>query len=200
MNIFIDYLYGTLVNPKKTLVLLAARQNFGMGAAAFLIVTFFSSLAALMGEDLGEVAEGIDFGAALPAIFLITFLVTVIMWLVGLGVLHLLAELLGGEGSIKSLIATQGFAQLPAIFIVPFAFLSIFIGDWLTITASLLLGIWTVILSVLAVKFSYNLSTGRSILAVILPAVIGVAIIIIIAILIIFAIWPTISQMMGSLV
>jgi len=200
MSIFIDYMYGTLVNPKKTLALLAARQNFGMGLCAFLIVNLFSSLATLMGEDLGQLAEGIDLGAALPAIFLITFIITVIMWLVGLGVLHLLAELLGGAGSIKSLIATQGFAQLPAIFVVPFAFISIFVGDWLTITASLLLGIWSLILSVFAVKFSYSLSTGRSILAVILPGVIGIVLVIIIAILIVAAIWPAISQMVNSLV
>ena len=199
MSNFIDNLYGTLVNPKKTLALLAARRQAGQGVLAFLLANLFSSLAALLGEDLGGSTANLDLGGALPAIFGIAFLLTAVFWLVGLGVLHLLAELLGGEGSIKSLLATQGFAQVPAIFVVPFAFLGILIGDWLTITASLALGLWTLILSVLSVKFSYGLSTGRSVLTVLLPGIVALLVMLIIVVLVLAAIWPLLSQMMHGL-
>ncbi len=199
MNTFIDYIYGTLTGPGKTMALLAVRRPVGMGIAVFMLVNVFSSLTALLGEEWQGLNGDLNLAPAMPAIFMISFLVTFLLWFVGLGVYHLLAELFGGEGSIKSLIATQGFAQLPAILVVPFAFLSIFLGDWLAILATFCFGIWTLCLSVIGVRCSYGLSVGRSIMVVILPILITIAVFIALAILVFAALWPVISQSMEGL-
>lgn len=88
------------------------------------------------------------------------------------GGLFLISRLLGGTGEFKDTLALLGFAMLPDIFQVPVAAVVMLTGGLVgTLIAGILgliIGIWVLVLNVLAVRESQRISTSRAIAAVLL--------------------------------
>jgi hypothetical protein len=98
--------------------------------------------------------------------------------------MHLAADLLGGRGSARGVFAATGLAGLPSIIMIPVQFLSYWFGAGsLTVTilvglAGLAVGVWSVVIMVTGLKQVHGLSTGRSVLVVLSPALAILALII----------------------
>ncbi|MBI3957959.1 MAG: YIP1 family protein [Chloroflexi bacterium] len=96
-----------------------------------------------------------------------------IFFLIGVGIIHLIANILGGQGDFSR------FAYLAAAIQAPISIVSAFLGFIPAIGGCVvfLLSIYSLILYYFAVKVAYQLSSGRAIAVVLIPVaiVIGLA-------------------------
>jgi hypothetical protein len=163
----LEMIYGMLFQPVRTARQLAREQPVGMAVAVHVAVT------ALTGAYNAIVLAGrinIVAGTAVPVTLVAaTVSFSLLLWLVYTGVLQIIAELLGGQGRGIALLSVTGFVNLPAIFLPVLALLARLSRLPLETGLSLVLSLWVLVLYVIAVREAHGLSTGRSVLTVLLP-------------------------------
>lgn len=153
--------YDSLTHPKETLLLITKEQRLYEGLVIWfltILLTVFSVFAQWERSSVMTVI-GIYFGAAL-------FL------LLRMACLHGTSYMLGGKGSIKGLLAALCFADIPmnlATLAESFVFL---LPEEIIHIISLIAGIWSFVLLVMAIMANYRLSVVKSVLAIILPVII----------------------------
>jgi len=79
--------------------------------------------------------------------------------------------------SARSLLAMTAFAQVPQVFNAPASLLSRLIGVWAGVVIGLVVTVWVIVLTVMAVAENYGFSGGRAALTVFLPAVVMLAVV-----------------------
>ncbi len=100
---------------------------------------------------------------------------TFVAFLVGVGVLHVSARILGGTGSLRASISGLGLAMTPGLFFAPiYVVANLWGAGGIALVASVLLGMWGLLLDVIAIREVYELSTARSI-GTLLVALVGLA-------------------------
>lgn len=168
MNNFLETLYGVLFQPRQTLRQIAAARPVGQAVAAFAIGVLLPAAAVTLGMQ----AAGLPF--AVPLLFA-QIAISLIMWFLSAGVLHLTAEMAGGHGTALSLFCGLGFAQFPRIFVVPAYVLAALLPPPgrlpVVALAALAIAVWLLVLNILALKAAYDFSTARAVLVLIAPAV-----------------------------
>lgn len=103
-------------------------------------------------------------------------------------ILHGVARLFGGIGRYGSVFTTVGFAQAPQVFTV--------LGTLLTVTVGLLgqvvswllgvgLFVWSAVLSVIAVRESHRLTTGKAVAVYLIPVAVAIALAVLLVVLIV---------------
>lgn len=95
---------------------------------------------------------------------------TVIGFIVGTFILHLIARMLGGQNRFSKLLQAFGISSLPGLLVAPILLLRPQWGGG----ASAVSGIWGFVLGVIAVREVYKFSTGRAVAAMLLPALVAV--------------------------
>jgi hypothetical protein len=181
---FLEIVYGVLFEPVRTMKKVAENPPL---TAALLSFTIISLLGAVMGLlafskflSQGYDAAGIDQllpGAQVlaPAGLFISLIFSYIKWFCYSAIINLVAELLGGRGSARGVFAAFGLAGLPLILIIPFQFLAFWCGtgafavNVLLMLVWLVLGIWSGIIFVIGIREVHALSTGRSVLVLLIP-------------------------------
>ncbi len=102
-------------------------------------------------------------------VWLVFIPVALLSWFLRTGMMHLLAELLGGSGKAFSGLAVVGFADLPLLLLLPTAWLCSRAGSsvpmgvatmWYVAAAALHL--WSATLAVLGVRHTHRLHTGTA--------------------------------------
>ena len=115
-----------------------------------------------------------------------------ISWVVIAGILHLVAKVLGGKGAFTEMLVLMGFATLPNIFQAPIGLIAILSGGlagaFIALSLGSVLGIWVLILDVLAIREAHKFSTGRAIATLVLPFVVLMVLVFIILVISIFLI------------
>jgi len=84
----------------------------------------------------------------------------------------IMSRILGGRGSYGGLFAGFGFAYLPAVFTVPVTFMALQLDSFTQGLSGLVgfsIAVWTIVLSVFAIRENNNFSTGRAIAALFIP-------------------------------
>lgn len=188
---------GVLTSPVATMRGLASEPRAGWAVILTVAIAVLSAV-----ETAGVAGSGTPapFGPEAPgppeelrwvlllggAIFLpLVALGVLAVWS---AILHGIARLLGGTGHYGTVFTTVGFAQAPQVFTV--------VGTLLTVTVGLigqvvswLLGIglfvWSAVLSVIAVRESHRLTTGKAIAVYLIPIGIAVALAILLVVLIV---------------
>lgn len=194
----LDIAYGVLFQPARTVPRIAAGPKMGLGVLFFVVVT---GLVALMNGIAApaslppEIPAG---GFLAPFVVIVSLLMGLFGWVMGVAVLHLLAEFLGGSGSVRDLFATWGYIQLPRLFTVPAALLGAAVSPLVQGIMSLLIALWVLYLEVIAVRSIYRLSTGRAVLALIIPYVVLFAIVVVIVFALVFLILGMIQDYGGG--
>ncbi|MDN5347004.1 MAG: hypothetical protein PWP65_568 [Clostridia bacterium] len=176
----LENIYGVFFHPIETFRHLSARQEVGRSMLIFSGVYLFGALMKIALADpalppvgiwpgtppLNEVAgDLLGIGAIIGVILALFFL------FVAAALFHLIAEALGGTGTGMGLLAALGFAFLPQL---PYSIAS-FVAEVLRLPtlfnrlAWLGFFAWVVVLLVLALRESENLTTGRAVLALALP-------------------------------
>lgn len=125
-------------------------------------------LPAELQNELGTAEEAGASGGAAFNFALIIF--GPIFFLIGVGVYHLIATVLGGRGQYGR------YAYLSATYSAPLMIVGSVLGfiPVLGGCLSLILGIYQFVLTYYAVKVEYRLSQGRAIVVVVIPVVAGV--------------------------
>ena len=125
-------------------------------------------LPAELQNELGTAEEAEASGGAAFNFALIIF--GPIFFLIGVGVYHLIATVLGGRGQYGR------YAYLSATYSAPLMIVGSVLGfiPVLGGCLSLILGIYQFVLTYYAVKVEYRLSQGRAIVVVVIPVVAGV--------------------------
>ncbi|GFP28043.1 hypothetical protein HKBW3S43_01468 [Candidatus Hakubella thermalkaliphila] len=173
---------GVLTRPTSTIRSICQERPIGWAIVVYLVLNLVAALASIGLGDLGdlEFPEGGGLSPAFlagisilliigfPIIGLLTLAVLTAIW-------HAVASLLGGKGSYGGLFSGFAFANLPAIFAAPLAVIGLLpgiIGALLFGLGSIGLGLWSLALSIVAVRENYAVSTGRAILIYLLPTAI----------------------------
>ncbi len=178
---FWDDFYDVLFKPVEGLKRIAIKANIWSGLLVYLGVTVIANLSTVRGFSPAQISE-MSRGTGIPVAFFeaiaraepLLSLVLVLsfgplIFLVRASFLSLAAHLLGKKGDVRSLGAALGYAQLPTVLIAPFSFLNRIIPLEIMGIVSISTFIWVFALRVLAVRSVFNLSTGRAILAILLP-------------------------------
>lgn len=173
MSSILETLYDMLARPKEAFQVIAGYGKLSKACQIVLFSTLLSSLAAY-----ANVFEGSFKGAMLLG----QIVFSVLMWGISVAVWHLLAELLGGRGSAKTLLTTIGFTYFLQLLIVPIYLIASFLptfGFLLIMIAALTFAVWSIVLGILAICEVYQLSGGRATLVYFLPLMIFVGIFIV---------------------
>jgi hypothetical protein len=161
MGDFLELIYGILFQPAATLRDISRKQALGQSITMLVAVTLFTAWTGY-------------FTLWSKAIFVIgNILLTLFMWFFGSAIAHLVAELLGGCGSAKGLLAAYGYVQMPRIFSVPMfvfaAFFSESVMAGILLITGLVLVVWEFVLRVIAIRETYTFSTARAVLTLVAP-------------------------------
>jgi hypothetical protein len=188
---FFDTAVGVVTSPAATLRAVVERQPVGWSLALLVVINAltaaaqaasFSAQAAFGGSTLGGPSFGLSgLGAVLLGVF-VGAPVGVAMTALFTAAVLLFARMLRGSGTYRSTFCGLAFATVPQVFtvivsaaMVPFGFA----GDVLGALLAFGIGIWTLVLSVIAVRHAHGLTTGRAVAAVLLP----IAVLILLAVL-----------------
>ncbi|OKY52971.1 Yip1 family protein [Megasphaera cerevisiae] len=160
--------YGVVTEPQKNIASITEKQQLCEGLIIWAGTILLSVISVFSQWEKASMLTLIALygGAALFFLFRILFL-------------HGTSRMLGGEGSLKGIASGLCFADIPAnlatlaesfVFILP---------AQLVYLISFAVMIWSFALAVMAVRSNYGLSTGRSVAAIILPAVLFIGVIVI---------------------
>lgn len=168
---FIEIWKSAIMQPAKTFSSERRNADFKEGAwhvgLAGVITGFIAGLVALLfGTAVGG-AIGSTIGiAAFVMGIVLTPIISVIMWLIGSGIIYIVAKLLGGKGDFK----LQSY--LFAIYMAPISIISTIIG---VIPVVNMLGIvvtlYSLYLLTLAIKESHRFTTMKAVITWLIPAV-----------------------------
>jgi len=165
----LDTLYQVLRSPSEGIRDACRREAVGWAVLIVAIVSAVFGATQLLGSS-----------GALSASDVLDIFWGVVVWVVGLfviaGIMHVIALVLGGEGSYSGLVSGLGFASFP---IVLFAPLSLFyalslgaLGLIVYFLGGIGLFLWVFVgLSVAAIRENYGFSTRRAIVTYWMPGI-----------------------------
>ncbi len=110
-----------------------------------------------------------------------SIIITPLFFIIGVGILHLVASVLGGRGQFGR------YAYLNATYAAPLAMISSLLG-FVPVVGGCLGGILTIygwVLTYFATKVEYGLSDGRAIVVVLAPILVGFVLVLCVAVLVI---------------
>lgn len=177
---FLDDIYGVLFSPRATFEDLAARPPAGMALVLYALILAVGGLASLpaLEKSLTDAGLGSMMGSIAGFLTPIYLVVTVLLWIVGAAVLHLLAEWLGGQGRAADLFTLSAFYRIPELFLAPLTLLTALVWRGLATPISLVIELWVLVLQVIALRANYRFGTGRAILVLVLPLLFTVAVVV----------------------
>ncbi len=183
---FLEKVKGLLLEPSKTFDSLKdesleeALKYYAIIAAVYsalfaLIFAFASSLfGSMMGyRNLGTMmGAGVGIGAAV--FFFAMFLILAIAGaFIGGAILHIFVYIVGGRKGIVQTIKAGMYGSTPSLLLgwIPFV--------------SIIVAIWSLIVEIIGVRQLHELTTGRAILAVLIPIILGIILALILAALLV---------------
>ena len=162
-----DILYDLLFEPHSAMGKIAIQRNAGQA----LIVALFSILLPIVAVGFGMKHTGM--WTMIYVMIGIKIVASILVWIIGAAIWHLIAEFFGGRGTAVGLFSALGFAHLPRVFIVPlWAFISVMpenSKNILMVIAVLMILFWSVMLDVVAIKEVHQLTTAKAVLVMIVP-------------------------------
>lgn len=178
---------GVLARPVTTLrwiceqrpVVWAIIINLFTGLiSAALQVSQSDTYGALLGAQIISLPPGVW--------FIIASLLGLLGLVIGAAFYHFVAFLLGGRSTYGGMFSAMAFSSLPGIFAAPLALLSVLLGlagSFLSGLGGFGLGIWTIALLVISIRENYQFSTGRAIVAFLIPFLVALGLALLVAII-----------------
>lgn len=161
MGEILEQIYGILFQPAVALREICHTRPLKHAVAIIVAATVFTTWAGYF----AVLSNGM--------IVIVSIAFTLVAWFLNCAIIHLMAELLGGNGQATGLLTANGYTQVLRIFSVPIIVLaSLMPAQWkldLIALGSTAIVIWEAVLTVIAIRENYNLSTGRAVLALVLP-------------------------------
>jgi len=167
----IETLVGVLARPASTLRRVSQQQPIGLALLVYLVVNLITTVVVLTEPRMLEELGLPDFG--MPVLLLGSSLISILALVILTAICHLVASVLGGRGSYGGLFSAFAFSALPGVFAAPSEVLGLLpvVGDLLSGLGIFGILVWSLVLTILAVRETYTLTTGRAILILLLPLV-----------------------------
>lgn len=155
----LDHMMGVVTAPVRTLRAVYEERPVGW-AIALLVLTSLRAYVSPLLEDVGS--YGLAMGVTQARIA--SWLVYTVAILLLIGVTHVVARAFASEGDLIGYFSAAAFAAFPGLLDFPLMLLAQ--GRWVSLAnlLSLALGVWIVVLHVLAVRESYRVRTGAAVL------------------------------------
>ena len=170
---FLGTCIGVIVVPVPTMRTIVRRRPIGWALIVIIVIAIAQGITGAASLDPSDFdnAEWVQgplqgfsiVGGPAFAIAGVAFF-TAICWI--------MSRILGGRGSYGGLFAGFGFAYLPAVFTVPVTFMALQLDSFTQGLSGLVgfsIAVWTIVLSVFAIRENNNFSTGRAIAALFIP-------------------------------
>lgn len=191
----LSWFFGILTQPVKTLRDIVEDRPANEAFLVYLSITILNLLVSLYNRQSLQALEDLmletKIHLPLSVVVAASILITIISIFLITGLVHLLVRLFKGSGAYWSFFSAYALANLPLIIGVPITFASGFMGVGWNALAGLVsfgLSIWIMILQIIAIRESYGLSTVGSIGIYFLHLVVMVGMLVILAVLIVFAV------------
>ncbi|MDO9573711.1 MAG: Yip1 family protein, partial [Candidatus Contubernalis sp.] len=176
MSNFLDDIYDILFRPSQGMGKISKEKNIWHGFLVYAVVSLIVTLAntatqaGQIMEELQELPIPVELLQGMTRFMpFINLPFIPLYFFLSVAVLHLTAELLGGEGRVYRLGAVLGYGQIPYILMVPVSLISRYLPFDLTNVFSLLLFIWALVLKVIGIRETYGFSSGRALVTFFLP-------------------------------
>lgn len=121
---------------------------------------------------------------------------SLLWWFARAAIYGLIGELVGAQRDGRALLATLGFAALPMLLRAPIDLMLSRLGaTWPAILVGLVFWVWTLILTVLAIRAALRTETGWAIVIYLIPVGVGIALAMVAGLAFFIAIVSAASQM-----
>ncbi len=165
-NIY-ENVYDVLFQPRTAMRRIAENRVIGQALAVFTVSAVIPIWAVYFGLKAAGMSKAVDI------IIFVHVLGSLVVWLLGAAIWHMIAEFFGGRGTALGLLAALGFAQFPRIFIVPLWVLAALmppgIRPLLMVLAGLIIMVWALALDVTAIRESHGISGAKAVLVLLTP-------------------------------
>lgn len=193
MDTLFENVYDVLFRPQEAMRKIAENQNILQS----LLVVFVSVLIPMWALYFSLKAGG--FQQVVGVVLTLELLGSLLVWVLGAAVWHLVAEFFGGKGTVLGLLAALGFAHFPRVLLVPlWVFSSLMpevIRPVLLALSFLAIVFWNLLLNVYAFKGTYHISTARATLILFTPMLAGMIIASVLVVLVSALVIPWSSSM-----
>lgn len=164
MGQWLEVLYDVLFHPKSAMAHISGGQLIGQSLIVFFLSVVLPGLAVLPALADSPLAIG-------GVVFYIT--ASLVLWVTGTAILHFIAELYGGRGTVTGLFAAFGFSQLPRLLMAPLWLVTALFSDsvqaLVTGTGTVVVILWILLLHMKALEAGYGFSPGKAILVLATP-------------------------------
>jgi hypothetical protein len=170
---------GVVVEPSATLRSVTKAAPIGQAILLTVLISLLTSLASAAEVGLGDgeadaLFRQLDLSRSALMIGMVLFspLASLAVLAIGAGIFKLSSLMLGGKGPYAGLFSGLAFANVPSVFGVPVALLPLALGAAGRVVAGVAnigLGIWVLVLAVIAVRENNGFTTGRAVAAVLVP-------------------------------
>lgn len=173
-----EVVVGIIGSPVATMRKMSRESSLRLSLSVFLLVMLVVTGTVLVDADLAAQLGGSVgvFAVLMPLSFLLLFIQA--------GACFGVARLLGAKGSFSSLLSLFALANAPSLFMAPLALLNFVPGiaaSALYGLGSLALTIWVVILIIIAVRETFQVTIGRALLICYLPILLLVVLVALVA-------------------
>lgn len=188
----VELFYGVIFAPSEIFRRVAKNPPLSQGIIIFLVVSVMTTLAGTLASP--QVPEfPPEFAAVLqsarPYLLMLGVFFAAMFWFIQAGVIHLIAELLGGTARSVTVLVVFALIKIPGLIMIPVHVANRFLEEsffsiFLSVAGGLAVFLWTVILLIIGLRETEGFSTGRAAAAVFIP--IGVVVLLLIFLLISF--------------
>jgi len=181
-----ERIFGSLRTPGETLRQAADNKLWKEGLFVVLVIALLSALYNIANKEMlfnmeqyleQPGAELLSFMFS-PAFIIVTTLFSILLsWVVMSAVFFLFAKLFKGQGTMSGMLSSLGFAYSPHFIGTPLATLVSLAGVGGYILGAVIgvaVGIWVIVLQIIAIKESQRISTGAAVATYFVPGILFV--------------------------
>jgi len=173
-----EVVVGIIGSPVATMRKMSRESSLRLSLTVFLLVMLVVAGTVLVDAELAAQLGGS------VVVFVVLMPLSFLLLIIQAGVIFGVARLLGAKGSFSSLLSLLALANVPSLFMAPLALLSFVPGiaaGALYGLGSLVLTIWVVILNIIAVRETFQVTSGRALLICYLPILLLVVLVALVA-------------------
>ncbi|MHB1254928.1 MAG: YIP1 family protein [Dethiobacteraceae bacterium] len=174
-----EVVVGIIVSPVATMRAVNREPSLRLSLTVFLLVMLVVSIGTVLAD--AELAAQLG-GSAV--VFAVLMPLAIFILFTQAGVCFGAARLLGARGSFANLLSLFALANIPSFFMAPLALVSFvpgIAGGILHGLGSFVLSTWVMVLAIIAVRETFQVTTGRALLIYGLPILLLVGLVVLVA-------------------
>lgn len=168
-----EIIYGVLFSPAATLKVLSKSKPWLAGVIIFLVVLSFNMM---VNRGIAFI-DPLEQALPIPAGFtwigaVIGVVISVIMLFVMAGIYSLLGEIIYQNANASGLLTSLSFSSIPGILGPPLQYIAILLGlAPLSNLISFVIAMWLIVLQIIAIRESLELTTSQALVLFIIPII-----------------------------